>query len=603
MIISLINKIAEKHSKFLVYILSALLSFAVFYTAWVVEDAFITFRTVDNFWNGYGLRWNIDERVMTYTHPLWMLLLLVVRGISDNLFIGSLILCFSFTFLTIRYLVVYSKSCLLLAIGLLGLLSSRAFIDYSTSGLENPLAHFLMLTLLVQFLVKDNKNIAIYSFIVGLILLTRLDLIFFVLPICLYIFYKSIKDFRVMQTIGRILLGAIPFFIWLIFSTYYYGSFIPNTAWAKLNHGISKEIIWYQGYLYFESILKYDVSTFYIIFFLPILYLLKVRDVKIKIVALGSIFGLFYIFNVGADYMLGRFVSVYVVTNVFVFVFAYNQNLLLNERLEKVLVIVFLDLVISIIINAFTELYINLYTLFLLIFLTIILVFYNNLSKYILRYLICFSLLVIFLLNLFNQLGRYTNSGFNSNGILDERYMYWYNSNTLFKTSSNKKKNHEFFNNGLMIKKYYKNKYYILPYIGMSAYSAGEKYYFIDPLALSDAYLAQYPIAHYPWRIGHFPRYIKHDYLKSVINNENVMVNEYDRKVLDDIWLLTKAPLDDPYRIGAIVRLHTGKIKKNAQKGYDQTLNTQKFYKHKVWGNWNSKDISLKDIIKEHRFL
>ncbi|MDB4977741.1 MAG: hypothetical protein JWN48_6082, partial [Myxococcaceae bacterium] len=44
-------------------------------SAWVTEDAYITLRTVDNWVHGFGLRWNTDERVQGYTHPLWMLLL------------------------------------------------------------------------------------------------------------------------------------------------------------------------------------------------------------------------------------------------------------------------------------------------------------------------------------------------------------------------------------------------------------------------------------------------------------------------------------------------------------------------------------------------
>ncbi len=43
--------------------------------AWVCDDAFITLRTIDNLMNGHGMRWNIAERVQTFTHPLWMLLL------------------------------------------------------------------------------------------------------------------------------------------------------------------------------------------------------------------------------------------------------------------------------------------------------------------------------------------------------------------------------------------------------------------------------------------------------------------------------------------------------------------------------------------------
>jgi arabinofuranosyltransferase len=62
-----------------IFALTALALFfaaVVLRTAWVSDDAFITFRTVDNALNGAGLRWNPAERVQTYTHPLWMLLVL-----------------------------------------------------------------------------------------------------------------------------------------------------------------------------------------------------------------------------------------------------------------------------------------------------------------------------------------------------------------------------------------------------------------------------------------------------------------------------------------------------------------------------------------------
>ena len=51
----------------------AALLWLVYTRAWIGEDAFITFRTVDQFVHGNGLRWNVDERVQAYTHPLWML--------------------------------------------------------------------------------------------------------------------------------------------------------------------------------------------------------------------------------------------------------------------------------------------------------------------------------------------------------------------------------------------------------------------------------------------------------------------------------------------------------------------------------------------------
>jgi hypothetical protein len=52
--------------------------------AWVSDDAYLTFRTIENFLNGYGLRWNALERVQTYTHPLWMLLMIGARVVAGE---------------------------------------------------------------------------------------------------------------------------------------------------------------------------------------------------------------------------------------------------------------------------------------------------------------------------------------------------------------------------------------------------------------------------------------------------------------------------------------------------------------------------------------
>ena len=41
-------------------------------TAWISDDALISLRTVLNVTHGYGLTFNIGERVQTFTHPLWL---------------------------------------------------------------------------------------------------------------------------------------------------------------------------------------------------------------------------------------------------------------------------------------------------------------------------------------------------------------------------------------------------------------------------------------------------------------------------------------------------------------------------------------------------
>jgi hypothetical protein len=51
------------------WIASAVLLGSVFYKAWIGDDAAITARVIDNLLHGYGLRWNVDERVQAFTHP------------------------------------------------------------------------------------------------------------------------------------------------------------------------------------------------------------------------------------------------------------------------------------------------------------------------------------------------------------------------------------------------------------------------------------------------------------------------------------------------------------------------------------------------------
>src|SRR5262245_12218304 len=61
-------------------------------TAWLDDDAYITFRTVDNILNGYGLRWNVVNRVQAYTHPLWMFAMTAVAAITGEVYYASILL-------------------------------------------------------------------------------------------------------------------------------------------------------------------------------------------------------------------------------------------------------------------------------------------------------------------------------------------------------------------------------------------------------------------------------------------------------------------------------------------------------------------------------
>gem|GEM_PF-4554271 len=72
-------------------------SYVYLRNAWVGDDAYITFRTIDNLLAGHGLTWNVDERVQVFTHPLWMLLMVLLRWVTGEFYYTVLALSFVFT--------------------------------------------------------------------------------------------------------------------------------------------------------------------------------------------------------------------------------------------------------------------------------------------------------------------------------------------------------------------------------------------------------------------------------------------------------------------------------------------------------------------------
>ncbi len=116
--------------------------------AWMSDDASITFRVVDMLWHGHGPVFNPGERVQAYTHPLWFFLLAIAGRLGFELYYAAVALgvaCAAGTgYLVARVLPPLSAT---VAVALLA--TSTAFVDFSTSGLENSLTHLLIAGMLV----------------------------------------------------------------------------------------------------------------------------------------------------------------------------------------------------------------------------------------------------------------------------------------------------------------------------------------------------------------------------------------------------------------------------------------------------------------------
>ena len=121
---------------------------------WMGDDAHITFRSVWNFVHGYGLTYNPDERVQAYTHPLWMMAISVSHLLTGEFFFTVTALSWIFDVaagvVLLRRTATVGSAVLLT----LWLLSSKALVDYTSSGLEYPLSYFLIAIFYAKYFAR-----------------------------------------------------------------------------------------------------------------------------------------------------------------------------------------------------------------------------------------------------------------------------------------------------------------------------------------------------------------------------------------------------------------------------------------------------------------
>jgi len=277
-------------------------------TAWMSDDAFITLRTIQNLLNGDGLRWNLAERVQTYTHPLWLFLLAAGHAVAGEGYYTAIILSINLATAAVLVLVfgiARTPQQAFVAVAILA--ASKAFTDYSTSGLENPLSHFLpAVFFLIYFRATASMGrIFMLAFLAALAMLNRLDLALIVAPPLIAAIWAHRSPRAVVVAMAGLFLVAV----WEIFSFTYYGFPFPNTYYAKLHTGIPLTELAGQGLYYFADSIVTDPVT------LPaigaaLLSLLFLRQRSLIPIAIGVALYLLYVIRIGGDFMSGRYFTV-----------------------------------------------------------------------------------------------------------------------------------------------------------------------------------------------------------------------------------------------------------------------------------------------------
>ncbi len=289
--------------------LIALLAFAllVLRNAWICDDAFFSLRPARHLAEGYGLRHNIAERVQGFTNPLWTLLLAGAYGLGLPYYAATLALGLLASLVAAAAALRATGRGLAVGLLLVGVLAgSKAFVDFSTSGLENPLAHALWALFLVAWLRSGEPRPLLLGMLASALALTRPDLALLVAPVMVGVALGRPRR----RTLLWLALGALPLVAWALFALVYYGSPLPCTALVKLGDGgLSRSLLLERGWVYLVDSLRWDRLTLPVILSaVPVVVLIRRR--REALVLAGILAYLGYVVVVGGDFMVGRFLTV-----------------------------------------------------------------------------------------------------------------------------------------------------------------------------------------------------------------------------------------------------------------------------------------------------
>jgi hypothetical protein len=230
----------------------------VLWLAWLIDDAYVYFRYVDNLLiHGNGLVWNPGEYVEGFSSPLWMLLLIGLRALRLNYWLSVRLVgmgCFAgFWWL----------ACLVnrklapdvpergpsLNLPLIYLTLTYGVGCYFTSGLETPLVNLWAAVFAAAILWPGS---AAMQLAVGISPLVRPELFLPMLVVLAYGWRARRKPPVPMLSSFVVGTGA-----YMLFRVWYYASPLPNTFYLK-------DMVWItQGLRYvYDTLIAYHTAPY-----------------------------------------------------------------------------------------------------------------------------------------------------------------------------------------------------------------------------------------------------------------------------------------------------------------------------------------------------
>ena len=276
-----------------------------------VDDAYIAMRYARHLAEGHGLVYNIGERVEGYTSLLWVLILAAARRLGFGMVTASHVIGIALSVLTL--ILVYRMAARALpaeaTVGrlfpVLFLATSWIYAGWATGGLETALFAFLTVLAVnaLQSRVSASSPALDWLPLIGLLLvLTRPEGLLMAGVIGLASLVSDVRlGRRPLLTVTRwLLVFALPLVILEMWRLRYYGEWLPNTFYVKVNKVEYVE----RGWPFFMSFVR---DSLFDVWGPVALAALSFRDlISTSVIAYSALY-IAYTIWVGGDWMGYRF--------------------------------------------------------------------------------------------------------------------------------------------------------------------------------------------------------------------------------------------------------------------------------------------------------
>jgi arabinofuranosyltransferase len=404
-----------------------------------------------------------------------------------------------------------------LVAGLLAL--SKSFVEFSCAGLENPLSH-LLIVLSWRETIRKSPSLLRASVWLGLAALNRLDLLLLFAPPWLLLAHQARKAGA--RLTPSLLAACLPLLAWELFSLAYYGSFVPNTALAKLGLPLPRTALIAHGWASFSQPALHDPLS--ILLLVSGLTLGLWRGTRpLRALCAGAALYLAYLVWIGGDFMAGRFLSAPVLVSVLSLleVLPVPQ---LRFQLALAALAVWLE---------------------------------TRASNPIWRAAVEQPANPLELLPTLNTC---------MDGVCDERAYYAPYTNWRHLKYSSLHPPHPWAVLGKQIAEH-PELTRVSSTIGFRGYFAGPRAFIVDQFGLSDPLIARIPAKLTWWKPGHFRRCLPLGYLEATRTGPDALLDPPLRDYYRKVWLVTRAPLWSAARWRTIFELSTTASRFSARYG------------------------------------